>query len=88
MTDKNGNDVAFECEKQTNGKYEVVIRGIAAHKLADTYTVDIDNGSLTYTDLSALSYAYSILSNGKSEAYKMAVSALYDYYTATIAYKN
>ena len=88
MTDKNGDDVAVECDKQANGKWKIVIRGVAAHMLADSYTVDIDNGKLVYTNLSALSYAYSILSNSKSEAYKNAVSALYDYYTATTAYKG
>ena len=88
MTDKNGDNVAVECDKQANGKWRIVIRGIAAHMLADNYTVDIDDGKLTYTNLSALSYAYSILSGNKSEAYKNAVSALYDYYTATIAYMD
>ena len=43
---------------------------------------------LIYTNLSVLPYAYSILSSNKSDAYKNAVSALYDYYNATIAYKN
>lgn len=88
VTDKNGKAAEFTCEKQADGRYKVVIRGIAAHKLADTYTVNIDDGKLTYTNLSALSYAYSILSGGKSEAYKNAVSALYDYYTATVAFQK
>ena len=78
----------FTCVKQPNGKWKIVIPGIAAHRLADTFTVDVDNGGVVYTNLSALSYAYSILTSSKSEAYKMAVSALYDYYTAAVAYKN
>ncbi len=88
ITDRNGDNVAFTVTKQTNGNFKVVIRDVAAHQLAEIFTVDIDNGKLVYTNLSALSYAYSVLSNGSSEAYKMAVSALYDYYIATVEYQN
>ena len=88
VTDKNGDDANFTCELQENGKYKVVIRGIAAHLLADNYTVDIDDGKLTYANLSALSYAYSIFSSSKSDAYKNAASALYDYCSAAKEFKK
>ncbi len=88
VTDKFGENADFTCEKQADGRYMVVISGIAAHMLGSGYTVDIDNGKLTYTNLSALSYAYSILLSSNSEASKNAVSALYDYFVAADNFKK
>ncbi len=88
VTDKFGENADFTCTKLENGKYKVVIHGIAAHMLGSGYTVDIDNGKLTYTNLSALSYVYSVLSGSGSEATKNAVSTLYDYYLAAIEFKE
>ena len=86
VTNEKGDSVAFTCKKQKDGRWRVLISGIAAHQLGDTYTVDVDDGGITYTNLSALSYACSVFGNNKSNNYKYAVSALYEYYTATLEF--
>lgn len=58
-------------------------------KLANTYNVTgtIDGNAFSI-DISGLSYVYGVLSSGStSGAAKNAVSALYDYYTAAVAYQ-
>ena len=90
--DKTGSPAEFSCEKQKDGRYRVIIPGIAAHQLADTFTVSIDGGKMSFTELSALSYAYSVFSADKGTEkdglYKAAVSAMYAYYNAAINYRN
>ena len=87
VTDKNGNTVDFTLEKQADGRYLLIIPQIAAHQLGDMYTVSVDNGTMTI-NVSALSYAYSVLTSEKSDAQKLCVSALYEYYNAAITYRN
>lgn len=87
VTDKDGDTAAATLEKQTDGRYLLVIPSIAAHELGDTFTVSVDGGAMTIR-VSALSYAYSVLSADKSGEQKCAVSALYEYYNAAIAYRN
>jgi hypothetical protein len=55
-------------------------------QLGDTFVVSGKANSTDYSiNLSGLSYVYSIL-GGDNTAAKNAVSALYDYYSAAIAY--
>ena len=67
------------------------IPGINAAKLADTYTVTVqtDAGRTVTANLSALSYANSILTSNAykdNETAKQAMAALYYYYHATAVY--
>ena len=77
-------------EKQSDGRYKIVIPNLAAHMLDDKFTVSIDGGKMTFTNLSALSYAYSVFANNdgseKSKVHMDAVSAIYEYYKATVDY--
>ena len=86
VSDKNGNVVDFELEK-ISGRYRLVIPQMAAHQLGKLYTVSVDEGVMVM-NISALSYAYSTLSYTGSDAQKLFVSALYEYYTAAVAYQN
>ena len=88
VTDSEGRKVAFISEKQTDGRFRVVIPEIGASALGESFTVSIDNGKLTFTNLSALSYAYSVLAGETSEANRNAVSALYAYSDAALDYKR
>lgn len=87
VTDKDGNAVACSLTKDESGRYVLTIPNISAHKLGDFYTVSVDGGAMTI-NISALSYAYSILNSAtSSENLKYAVAALYNYYQAAIAYQ-
>lgn len=75
---------------QTGGRYKIVIPNIAAHNLGKTYTINITtaNGTSVY-NVSALSYVYAVLnSNAFDGTAKDAVSSIYKYYDATIAYRS
>ena len=78
-----------EVSVRSDGVYEVYIRGIPAHKLGDTYTVEIttDNGKKT-VKASALSYAYTAVQDPVSDSELYAMCALYDYYKAALAYRK
>ncbi len=72
---------------QNDGRYKLDIPNISAHKLGDNYTISIDNGAMTIK-LSALSYAYAVLNSTKTDTYKRAVTALYQYNMATLEYRD
>ena len=87
VTDKDNNAVECSLAKDESGRYVLTIPNISAHKLGDFYTVSVDGGAMTI-NISALSYAYSILNSAtSSENLKYAVAALYNYYQAAIAYQ-
>jgi hypothetical protein len=74
-------------------RYEVVIPDLNALQLGDTYRVTIrtDDGDEITADVSALSYAYAILTNAfyqDKEDAKHAMVSLYKYHLATVAYVN
>ena len=76
-------------EKLSDGRYLIRISGISAHKLGDTISITGEAGKMFTVDVSALSYVRSVLNNsGQSEAAKKALSALYAYYAATMAYRE
>ena len=82
-----GETVEAQLTRQSDGRFCLMIPGIYAHKLSETYTIVVD-GSMTI-QMSALSYAHGVLeSETMSEDAKQAVAALNAYYNAAIAYKN
>jgi len=76
--------------KLSDGRLQVSVTGISAHKLADAHTVRVTTGKNVSTyKASALSYANDILNrNVDPDDATYAMIALYRYYTATMAYKN
>ena len=81
------------CEKQSDGSYLISISGISAHKLGNMneITVNTDSG-VCIISVSAISYVNTVLKstaeNLNTMAAKQAVTALYNYYAATLNYKN
>ena len=72
--------------KVSGNKYKITIPGIAAHQLGDVFNVVIETAEGSSTvDVSALSYAYVCMEDGKYA--KDVMSALYDYYTAALNYR-
>lgn len=80
----------LELGELKNGRYTINFSDIAAHRLSDSYgvTVTTDSGDI-YFSVSALSYAYTVLSNSVyDDTAKNAVSSLLKYYEATAAYRS
>ncbi|MGN0414711.1 MAG: hypothetical protein ACI4FX_04395 [Agathobacter sp.] len=87
VKDASDNTVETQLTKQSDGRYCLLIPGISAHKLGETYTIVVD-GAMTI-QMSALSYAHGVLqSDAMTDATKRAVAALNAYYNAALAYKN
>lgn len=80
----------YEAERQNDGRYKISIVGILAHELNHTYVIDFttDSGS-GHIEVSALSYVNSVLSSSATSVNtKNIVCALYNYYVATVNYRN
>lgn len=82
---------AKNAEEQENGEhkgsYLVKISGIYAHKLGTSHTIEITADGTTSMQIYALSYVKTILNmNTATDAMKNAVTALYNYYKATVEY--
>ncbi len=80
----------YEAVRQPDGRYKIEIIGVLAQDLGRTYTIDFttDSGS-GHIEVSALSYVNSILaSSATSVNTKNIVCALYNYYVATVNYRN
>ena len=74
---------------QSDGRYLVQISGVSAHLLGNTYTIHVNAGEEFDVKVSALSYVSSILNAANSaKDIKEAVASLYDYYDATMAYRQ
>ena len=87
VKDASDNTVETQLTKQSDGRYCLLIPGISAHKLGETYTIVVD-GTMTI-QMSALTYAHGVLqSDTMTDATKQAVAALNAYYNAAIEYKN
>ena len=79
----------------TDGRLQVSVKNIAAHKLGEAHTVTITTSSGTSTfKASALSYIYECIKEPKTttddpKGYleSNAMSAMYEYYKAAMAYK-
>ena len=87
--------VPFTAAKTSDGRCKIVIPKIGAAELSQNFTVDIDggegNGGMTFSNLSALSYAYSVYTSssaGITDAYKNTVAALYKYSVAASVYRK
>ena len=80
------------CVKQRDGRYRIEVGGISAHKLGDVYDITVSAGGEFTISVSALSYVNTALTSESSvfnnEAAHYAVTSLYNYYVATMAYKN
>ena len=87
VKDANDNMVETQLTKQSDGRYCLLIPGISAHKLGETYTIVVDD--VMTIRMSALTYAHGVLqSDAMTAATKQAVAALNAYYNAAIEYKN
>lgn len=75
---------------QPDGRYKVQISDIAAHQLGDTYTIGVSTSKGSFDiEVSALSYVHTVLNSTQySDDMKKAVTALYKYYAATMAYRD
>jgi hypothetical protein len=80
------------CVKQRDGRYRIEVGGISAHKLGDVYDITVSAGGEFTISVSALSYVNTALTSESSvfnnEAAHYAVTSLYNYYVAAMAYKN
>ena len=85
----------------SDGRYMVEIANIPAHLLGDTHTINVFTGedcfkpgvyaAYTQVNVSAMSYVYAMLTSqayANNELAKNAVSSLYAYWQAAVAYKN
>ena len=73
----------------SDGRLQVTIANISAHKLGDMHTVKVTTASGTTTyKVSALSYVYECINDPGDALEYDAMCALYEYYKATIAYRN
>lgn len=89
VTDESNEEAAFNITALTDGAYRVSIPRIAAHELGNEYTVHFyaDGTECMTVKLSALSYANAILcSQTATPELKNAVAALFEFYSATMAY--
>ncbi len=79
-------ETPFTTVKVSGNKYKITIPGIAAHQLGDAFYVMIEtDAGLSMVEVSALSYAYICMEDGKDA--KDVMSALYDYYIAALNYR-
>lgn len=79
----------LEVKQVSDTVYSVKIENIPAHNLGKNYWIVFytDSGEWT-TDISALTYAYKEINNPKNEYAEKAMTALYNYYNATYAYRR
>ena len=83
------NGKTYTAVKQSDGRYLVQIPNISAHQLGEMITVTGTAGTAFSVKVSALSYTRSVLNNTSSNtAAKDGLSALYQYYTAVLAYRK
>ena len=89
VTDSDNNPVAFTTSKMADGRTQVNIPNISAHKLGDTYTVSVKttNGTSTFK-ASALSYVYAGIKDFGSAEELNAMCSIYEYYKKTIAFRT
>ncbi len=73
----------------SDGRTQVNISNISAHKLGETYTVSVTTAKGTSTfKASALSYVYEGINDlGSAEEFN-AMCSIYEYYKKTIAYRT
>ena len=81
-------ETTYEYTVVKSGKeYCVNVTGISAHELASVFTVSLTDG--TVIQGSALSWAQSALTyGGTTQKVKNLAAALYEYYIATMNYRN
>ena len=78
----------YTAERQSDGRYLVRIPNIPAHRLGEMITVTGTAGSAFTVKVAALSYVRSVLNSSSSNgAAKNALSALYAYCAAVLAFR-
>ena len=81
---------AVDAIQQSDGRYRIQIKNIAADKLGDIYEIAISAGGNCTVSASALSYVNAVLNSEKeslnNDTAHYAVTALYRYYRATKNY--
>ena len=91
VTAKMGNTV-LPCEEQWDGRWRIEITGIPAHRLSDKFAFTVEAGGECTASISALAYVNTVL-NSTNETFanakaRNAVTSLYNYYAATIKYRE
>ena len=82
------NGTVYTAERQSDGRYLVRIPNIPAHRLGEMITVTGTAGSAFTVKVAALSYVRSVLNSSSSNgAAKNALSALYAYCAAVLAFR-
>ena len=87
VTDQDGEAVSFSKTKQKDGRIRIVIPGLEPTRFDESFTVSVDGGKMTVSNLSVFSYCYSVLAGNSTAANKNAVSALCEYYRAAVLYQ-
>ena len=91
VTAKMGNTV-LPCEEQWDGRWRIEITGIPAHRLSDKFSFTVEAGGECTASVSALAYVNTVLNstneNFTNEKARNAVTSLYNYYAATIKYRE
>ena len=76
-------------KKLSDGRYQIVISGIAAHELGKEHLVAIETTQgVSTVHLSALSYAYACVNAPLDNSELYAMMALYSYFKTAEAYKG
>ena len=82
-----GGGEAFAPE-MNDGRYEITIDNLPAHKLADKIDISIMADGECHINVSALSYAYTVLSSEtRDNDAKNAMASFYRYYEKAMAYR-
>ncbi|MBO4877945.1 MAG: hypothetical protein J5501_08070 [Ruminococcus sp.] len=73
---------------RNNGRLQVTVANIPAHKLNTMHTIVVtaDSGKKTYKAC-ALSYVYKCINSPTSDLEFDAMRAMYEYYKAAVVYK-
>ncbi|MBO4876746.1 MAG: BspA family leucine-rich repeat surface protein [Ruminococcus sp.] len=80
---------AATLKQLSDGRLQVSVTGIPAHRLNEMHTVRVTTSSgTTVYKAGALSYAYECIAGPKNDPEYDAMCALYEYYKAAVEYKN
>ena len=80
-------ETPLKVTRTSDGRYRLTISSIAAHLLGQMFSITVTTATGDSTlSVSTLSYAYTCMD--ANDPARNVMSALYDYYTAAVAYKN
>ena len=81
-------------EKDSSGRFIVVVPNISAHQLGDKFDITVytdESGAYTYVSISPMAYVYQLLTSSayaNNAAAKNGGVALYTYWKATTEYRD